>query len=424
MRKTDTKTISELVSHAQAHPEQSYRELAASFGISEVSVKRYCATIGRGKNWRKDRKKVEDTGAARLWAAVDKLGPDDCWEWKGARNRSGYGFLHFRGKSQGAHRVAYELTHGKIPEGIELDHLCRNRLCCNPAHLEPISHDENMRRVRVAKAKTEAAFQDASPCLMDPASIIDTAQRTTNEIRFNAAPTIVNGDKLHQTHRPQIRVAVSTNSKPEGPKVLAYRAQVERELKAKQDAEDMRWGLIPKQLSSKARWDGELHVYLVNARFVSEEDSVSEQITARILARSKDNATEMVESIWGRGFSMNATKIGFTRGQGEIADWLSGWRKRLRQQFKEWKATDHGKRCFDRVQAETKAKELAEVRRQNEERAFAAYEAEWEEYYVAEARAQRSAQFKRSSHPQSRRIQTDEPEAYEFGAEEAQEMDY
>lgn len=70
----------------------------------------------------------------------------ECWAWTGAHIRGGYGQVRFDGKPQSAHRVVYELLVGPIPNGLEIDHLCRNRSCVNPAHLEPVTHDENMAR--------------------------------------------------------------------------------------------------------------------------------------------------------------------------------------------------------------------------------------------------------------------------------------
>lgn len=64
-----------------------------------------------------------------------------CWLWTGARNKGGYGTF---GKFL-AHRVIYELAVGEV-DGGALDHLCRNTLCCNPLHLEPVSVAENTRR--------------------------------------------------------------------------------------------------------------------------------------------------------------------------------------------------------------------------------------------------------------------------------------
>jgi len=69
-----------------------------------------------------------------------------CWHWTGAKNNLGYGQLRVEGRTRYAHRVFYEDFIGPIPEDREIDHLCRNPSCVNPAHLEPVTHRENMRR--------------------------------------------------------------------------------------------------------------------------------------------------------------------------------------------------------------------------------------------------------------------------------------
>jgi len=79
----------------------------------------------------------------RFWARVEKT--DTCWQWCGTDAHT-YGTAVASGHSYRAHRVAYELTIGPIPDGLTLDHLCRNRGCVNPAHLEPVTNRENILR--------------------------------------------------------------------------------------------------------------------------------------------------------------------------------------------------------------------------------------------------------------------------------------
>jgi hypothetical protein len=71
---------------------------------------------------------------------------DDCWSWTGALDPYGYGRFNLRRKTVLAHRFSYERFVGAIPVGLELDHLCRNRRCVNPSHLEPVTGHENVLR--------------------------------------------------------------------------------------------------------------------------------------------------------------------------------------------------------------------------------------------------------------------------------------
>lgn len=83
----------------------------------------------------------------RFWPKVDRGGPDECWGWLAHRNPKGYGrFSVTRTHHVQAHRFAYEQEVGPIPTGLTLDHLCRNRGCVNPAHLEPVTNRENVLR--------------------------------------------------------------------------------------------------------------------------------------------------------------------------------------------------------------------------------------------------------------------------------------
>lgn len=108
----------------------------------------------------------------RFWAKVDTSGgPDACWPWVGYTAKNGYGQFRVGSEKDGsaraayAHRVAWELTFGQIPDGVEIDHVCHNvdsscpggkgcahRRCCNPRHMEPTSHETNTMRGRAFSA--------------------------------------------------------------------------------------------------------------------------------------------------------------------------------------------------------------------------------------------------------------------------------
>jgi HNH endonuclease len=74
-----------------------------------------------------------------------------CWIWIGNTNERGYGRFKFSGKTVKAHRHSYQQKHGPIPKELELDHKCRVRCCVNPAHLEAVTHQENIRRGETGK---------------------------------------------------------------------------------------------------------------------------------------------------------------------------------------------------------------------------------------------------------------------------------
>lgn len=67
----------------------------------------------------------------------------ECWEWTGSRTKAGYGKVSWKGRLVYVHRLVYELLEGPIPEGLQIDHICRNRACANPDHLRLVEFGVN-----------------------------------------------------------------------------------------------------------------------------------------------------------------------------------------------------------------------------------------------------------------------------------------
>lgn len=89
--------------------------------------------FARNPTWEQIKEFIQDS------VTVAKTG---CWEWKRGITQSGYG----RCWGTSAHRMSYQAYIGPIGKGLDIDHLCRNRICCNPAHLEPVTRRENLER--------------------------------------------------------------------------------------------------------------------------------------------------------------------------------------------------------------------------------------------------------------------------------------
>jgi hypothetical protein len=126
-------------------------------------AKGYCSA--HYKRWRK---------GAELNAPVKRVGQDEqrfwdkvqrgegCWLWQGAPLQTGYGSIRFGGKNQTAHRVSYELHNGLIAAGMQIDHICRTRLCVNPDHLRAVSDAANKQNLGALNARNRSGVRGVS----------------------------------------------------------------------------------------------------------------------------------------------------------------------------------------------------------------------------------------------------------------------
>ena len=113
------------------------------------------------------------TTQGRFWAGLDKGGElfngQPCWLWLGPVDKDGYGRLYTHQTTdrkvvmQRVHRFAWELFYGPMSEGLQIDHLCRNRRCVNPTHLEPVTCKVNIRRGMTGKLNNHQTRKTCCP---------------------------------------------------------------------------------------------------------------------------------------------------------------------------------------------------------------------------------------------------------------------
>lgn len=158
---------------------------------------------------------------SRFWTKVDQNGPlwndTPCWVWIGTVNNAGYGRHHTNNGSVAAHRYSYLLQKGEIPKGLQIDHLCRNKRCINPQHLEAVTGRVNLLRAPTFQAmnaakthccngheftseNTAIALADGSRVCRMCKRINDAKQRSSPEGR-----AAYNKRKLEEMHKRQLR---------------------------------------------------------------------------------------------------------------------------------------------------------------------------------------------------------------------------
>ena len=117
--------------------EQDCERLVDARGMCPMHYRRWYRSVGRT---------VGLPPMERFMSRVDKSGPNGCWQWLGSLNGHGYGQFSVGRAKRGAHRWLWEQVNGPASSKLHLDHLCRNRACVNPGHLELVTHQVNLNR--------------------------------------------------------------------------------------------------------------------------------------------------------------------------------------------------------------------------------------------------------------------------------------
>lgn len=164
--------------------------------------------------WRRhgDPTKKHRTRAEEFWRRVDPVDePNVCWIWKGhIRKSDGYGAFCYQGDQVLAHRESYELNVGPVPECLQLDHLCRNRACVRPDHLEAVTQAVNIRRgisgvVTSARIRSRTHCPQGHPYAGDNLIIVPRPTRKSPERRCRACSRAATARSLAKKKKETIQ---------------------------------------------------------------------------------------------------------------------------------------------------------------------------------------------------------------------------
>ena len=120
-------------------------DIAKSLGISKSSASRLCRRAVLSGGNKADRKSLnlrDRTLLQLLWDRVDRT--NFCWIWVGHVKQNGYGSFNYKGAPVHPHRVMYQTFVSEIADGLVIDHICENKRCCNPDHLQAVTINENL----------------------------------------------------------------------------------------------------------------------------------------------------------------------------------------------------------------------------------------------------------------------------------------
>ncbi len=144
----------------------------------------------------------------RFWEKVE-ASPDDCWNWTASKGFFGHGSFWDGTRSVRAHRFSWEQVNGVIPEGFELDHLCKNPPCVNPQHLEVVTRSENIMRGRAPEINRQRQLSKTHCPHGHAYDRENTYIRPDNGVRLCRACRAVAEKRRDRRGRRQCRIRVS-----------------------------------------------------------------------------------------------------------------------------------------------------------------------------------------------------------------------